>query len=158
MCITYVNTYSPIDYSNTLPINNFQKRFENGRNRHPRARRQPGAGAPPTRCRRPHITNRGHVITPGHSTITPAGAEVASIPPITTCTPPRMGSREFSSSSRRSRRRLGRERVMVFERFSDQARHVVVLAAGAARTHHQNWSRHRPPTPGPARRPRLHQR
>ncbi|ANS32612.1 hypothetical protein R1CP_40160 (plasmid) [Rhodococcus opacus] len=27
---------------------------------------------------------------------------------------------------------------MVFERFSDQARQVVVLAAGAARTHHQN--------------------
>ncbi|GCE37840.1 probable ATP-dependent Clp protease ATP-binding subunit [Rhodococcus wratislaviensis] len=27
---------------------------------------------------------------------------------------------------------------MVFERFSDQARLVVVLAAGAARTHHQN--------------------
>ncbi|WP_255315081.1 Clp protease N-terminal domain-containing protein [Rhodococcus koreensis] len=27
---------------------------------------------------------------------------------------------------------------MVFERFSDQARQVVVLAAGAARAHHQN--------------------
>ncbi|MFC9557061.1 Clp protease N-terminal domain-containing protein [Rhodococcus sp. NPDC056960] len=26
----------------------------------------------------------------------------------------------------------------MFEKFSDQARHVVVLAAGAARTHHQN--------------------
>nr|EJI97890.1 hypothetical protein JVH1_4684 [Rhodococcus sp. JVH1] len=27
----------------------------------------------------------------------------------------------------------------MFEGFSDQARQVVVLAAGAARTHHQNW-------------------
>ncbi|MFD9669967.1 hypothetical protein ACFWAY_51940 [Rhodococcus sp. NPDC059968] len=29
---------------------------------------------------------------------------------------------------------------MVFERFSDQARRVVVLAAGAARTHHRTPS------------------
>nr|GLK37848.1 hypothetical protein GCM10017611_47130 [Rhodococcus wratislaviensis] len=115
------------------------RRLQTGRNRHP-ARpptpHNPGTHPPPPRRRRPHITNREHVITAGHSTITPAGADVASIPPITTYTPPRMGSREFSRESRRSRRRPGRERVMVFERFSDQTRQVVVLAAGAARTHH----------------------
>ncbi|MDF3313503.1 Clp protease N-terminal domain-containing protein [Rhodococcus sp. T2V] len=42
---------------------------------------------------------------------------------------------------------------MVFERFSDQARQVVVLA-GAARTHHQNWRRHRTPARRDLRRRR----
>ncbi|WP_244461524.1 Clp protease N-terminal domain-containing protein [Rhodococcus sp. ZPP] len=64
------------------------------------------------------------------------------------------GQQRFSSGSRRSRRRLGRERVVVFERFSDQARQVVVLAAGAARTHHQNWRRHRTPAGRDLRRRR----
>ena len=60
---------------------------------------------------------------------------------------PRMNSREFSSGSRRSKRRLGRERVIVFERFSDQARHVVTPSPPEPpRTHHQNWRRHRTPT------------
>ncbi|MFD7012549.1 Clp protease N-terminal domain-containing protein [Rhodococcus jostii] len=49
-----------------------------------------------------------------------------------------MNSREFSSGPHRSRRRPARERAVVFERFSDQARQVVVLAAGTARTHHQH--------------------
>ncbi len=45
---------------------------------------------------------------------------------------------------------------MVFERFSDQARQVVVLAAGAARTHHQDsvGTEHLPAPDPRRRRPR----
>ncbi|ABH00648.1 hypothetical protein RHA1_ro11001 (plasmid) [Rhodococcus jostii RHA1] len=71
MYITRVNTDSSTDYRNMLSINNFRNRLKQDeqtpvRPPTPRRRHSPEPGR-----RRPHITNRGHVITPGHSGITP---------------------------------------------------------------------------------------
>jgi len=63
-------------------INIFQKRLKTGRNRHPCARRHPAPALLRTGRRRPHITNRGHVITPGHSTITALTRHTARTPAV----------------------------------------------------------------------------
>ncbi len=52
LCITFVNCYCTIDYSNILQINNFQTGFHNGQNGHPRAagtRRRPHPDTPTPR-------------------------------------------------------------------------------------------------------------
>ena len=53
LCTKHVKTYSPTNYRNMLQIKVFQKRLKTGRNRHPRARRNPGAATPRTGRRRP---------------------------------------------------------------------------------------------------------
>ncbi len=76
-----------------------------------------------------------------------------------------MNNREVSSGSRRTA--TPGEEVRVFEKFTDQARQVVILAAGAAHAHHQNSvgtahlllaSSTTPPPPAPTSSPTSHPR
>ncbi|MFV9454696.1 hypothetical protein ACNJ7E_14770 [Rhodococcus sp. NM-2] len=53
-----------------MPINNFQNGSKPDETDTRAPADTPAPGTPPARRRHPHITNRGHGITPGHNTIT----------------------------------------------------------------------------------------
>ncbi|MDF3311931.1 Clp protease N-terminal domain-containing protein [Rhodococcus sp. T2V] len=107
----------------------------------------PHTPAPPhprTGRRHPHITNRGHVITPGTTPLRPR-VPASHQSPISTSAPP---ERTAGNSAAQVRVARGAARSASWCSRDSPIKPATwsSLAAGAARTHHQNWRRRRTPT------------